>query len=132
MNHGSKAPPSKSAVVSNSGKSPSPAEYVRQKRPGPGGTETLLVLAKYLSKFRNRSGFTPKDIQTIRREAKIPPRILGRHYAFALSVGFLRKVRRGVYALSIIGGERVAEMPFGAPSSMRAAMRNVLARLKNA
>jgi hypothetical protein len=132
MTRGSKSPPSKSAVVAKSGKLPSPVGYVLQKKPGPGGTETLLVLAKYLPEFRNKSDFTQREIQTIRREATIPPRILGRHYTFALSVGFLRKLRRGVYALSIIGEERVAEMPFGTPSSMRTAMRKVLARFKNA
>jgi hypothetical protein len=127
----SKAPPSKSAVVATSGKSPSLAEYVCQKKPGPGGTETLLVFAKYLSQFRNKSDFTRRDIQTIRREAKIPLRILGKHYAFALSVDFLRKLRRGVYAISISGEDRVAEMPFGTPSSMRATMRKVLAGFRN-
>jgi hypothetical protein len=130
MTLGSKGEHSKSVSVPASGKPPSPAEYVRQKSPGSGGTETLLVLAQYLSEFRNKNDFRRKEIQTIWREARIPPRILGKYYAFALSVGFLRKLRRGVYALSASGKERVAEMPFGT-SSMHTNMRKILARIKN-
>ncbi len=63
--------PSKIVAVAKSGKTLSPAEYFRQKTPN-GGTETLIVLGKYLDEFRNKSEFTPKDIKTIAQEAKIP------------------------------------------------------------
>ena len=66
----SKDLPSKIVAVAKSGKAPSPAEYYRQKNPN-GGTETLIVLAKYLDEFRNKSDFTKKDLKLIAQEAKL-------------------------------------------------------------
>jgi len=101
--------PSKIVAVAKSGKTLSPAEYFRQKTPS-GGTETLIVLGKYLDEFRNKSEFTPKDIKTIAQEAKIP-HIQGQYYVNAVKQGLLRSLGRGKYGLSIRGEDAVAAMP---------------------
>lgn len=105
----SKDLPSKIVAGAKSGKAPSPAEYFRQKSPN-GGTETLIVLAKYLDEFRNKNDFTQKDIKAIAREAKIP-HIHSQYYVNAVKQGLLRSLGRGTYGLSISGEDAVAAMP---------------------
>ena len=101
--------PSKIVAVAKSRKAPSPAEYFREKSPS-GGTETLIVLAKYLDEYRNRSEFTQRDIKAIAREAKIP-NIHSQYYLNAVRQGLLRSLGRGTYGLSISGEDAVAAMP---------------------
>ena len=101
--------PSRIVAVAKSGKAPSPAEYFRQKDPK-GGTEILIVLAKYLDEFRNKSEFTRKDIVALCREAKIDP-IHGEYYRSAVKQGLLRTLGRATYGLSISGEDAVAAMP---------------------
>jgi hypothetical protein len=101
--------PSKIVAVAKSGKVLGPAEYFRQKSPN-GGTETLIVLGKYLDEFRNKSEFTPKDIKAIALEGKIP-NIQGQYYINAVKQGLLRSLGRGTYGLSIRGEDAVAAMP---------------------
>jgi hypothetical protein len=101
--------PSKIVAVAKSGKALSPAEYYRQKSPN-GGTETLIVLAKYLDEFRNKSDFTRKDIKTIAQEAKLS-RLHAQYYSNAVKQGLLRSLGRGTYGLSISGEDAVAAMP---------------------
>ncbi len=105
----SKDLPSKIVSVAKSGKTPSPAEYLRQKDPK-GGTETLIVLAKYLDEYRNKSDFTQKDIKAISREAKIDS-IHAQYYLYAVRQGLLRTLGRGTYGISISGEDAVAAMP---------------------
>lgn len=101
--------PSKIVAVAKSGKALSPAEYFRQKNPN-GGTETLIVLAKYLDEFRNKSDFSRKDIKAISHEAKLSP-IHAQYYGNAVKQGLLRNLGRGTYGLSISGEDAVAAMP---------------------
>ena len=101
--------PSRIVAVAKSGKIPSPAEYYRQKSPN-GGTETLIVLGKYLDEFRNKSEFTSKDIRAVAREAKLSP-IHTQYYANAVKQGLLRSIGRGTYGLSITGEDAVGAMP---------------------
>ncbi len=105
----SKDLPSKIVAVAKSGKALSPAEYFRQKSPN-GGTETLIVLGKYLDEFRNKAEFTPRDIKAIAQEGKIP-HIQGQYYVNAVKQGLLRSLGRGTYGLSIRGEDAVAAMP---------------------
>jgi hypothetical protein len=105
----SKDLPSRIVAVAKSGKVPSPAEYFRQKSPN-GDTEALIVLAKYLDEFRNKSDFTPKDIKAIAREARIRD-IRGQYYVNAVRQGLLRSLGRATYGLSISGEDAVAKMP---------------------
>lgn len=105
----SKDLPSRIVAVAKSGRAPSPAEYFRLKNPN-GGTETLIVLAKYLDEFRNKSDFSQKDIQMIAREAKIP-HIHSQYYLNAVRQGLLRTLGRGTYGLSLSGEDAVAAMP---------------------
>jgi hypothetical protein len=105
----SKDLPSKIVAGAKAGKVLSPAEYYRQKNPN-GGTETLIVLAKYLDEFRNKSDFTKKDIRAIAQEARLST-IHGQYYANAVKQGLLRGLGRGTYGLSISGEDAVAAMP---------------------
>ena len=105
----SKDLPSKIVAVAKSGKALSPAEYFRHKNPS-GGTETLIVLGKYLDEFRNKSEFTRKDINAVAREAKLSP-LHAQYYANAVKQGLLRSIGRGTYGLSITGEDAVAAMP---------------------
>jgi len=105
----SKDLPSKIVAVAKSGRAPSPAEYFRQKNPN-GGTETLIVLAKYLDEFRNKSEFTQADMKAVAREGKIPS-VHSQYYAYAVKQGLLRNVKRGTYGLSISGEDAVGAMP---------------------
>lgn len=105
----SKDLPSRIVAVAKSGKILSPAEYYRQKSPN-GGTETLIVFAKYLDEFRNKSEFTKKDVNAVAREAKIS-QIHAQYYANAVKQGLLRNIGRGTYGLSISGEDAVASMP---------------------
>ena len=105
----SKDLPSKIVQGAKSGKALSPAEYYRQKNPN-GGTETLIVLGKYLDEFRSKSEFTRKDINAVAREAKLSP-LHAQYYANAVKQGLLRSIGRGTYGLSITGEDAVAAMP---------------------
>ncbi|HKV05060.1 MAG TPA: hypothetical protein VJO53_08145 [Candidatus Acidoferrales bacterium] len=101
--------PSKIVAAAKSGRAPSPAEFFRQKSPN-GGTETLIVLAKYLDEFRSKSEFTTKDVKELTREAKLSP-IAGQYYVNAIKQGLLRSLGRATYGLSISGEDAVAAMP---------------------
>src|SRR5512140_3004867 len=46
------------------------AEFLRAQHPG-GGTETLIVLAKYLGDYRSLTDFSVKDINKIAKEARV-------------------------------------------------------------
>jgi len=105
----SKDLPSKIVAVAKSGKILSPAEYYRQKNPS-GGTETLIVLAKYLDEFRSKSDFTRKDIKAIAQEARLTP-LHTQYFANAVKQGLLRSLGKGTYGLSISGEDAVAAMP---------------------
>jgi hypothetical protein len=101
--------PSKIVAVAKSGKALSPAEYYRLKNPM-GGTETLIVLAKYLDEFRNKSDFARKDVQALAQEAKIP-RLHTQYFSNAVKQGLLRSLGSGMYGLSLSGEDAVAAMP---------------------
>jgi hypothetical protein len=105
----SKDLPSKIVANAKSGKIMSPAEYYRLKNPN-GGTETLIVLGKYLDEYRNKSDFARKDIKAIAHEARLEP-LHAQYYANAVKQGLLRSLGKGTYGLSISGEDAVAAMP---------------------
>ncbi len=105
----SKDLPSRIVAAAKSGRLPSPAEYYRQKKPN-GGTETLIVLAKYLEDFRNKAEFSNREIKAIANEAKLKP-IHAQYYAEAVKQGLLRNLGKRTYGLSISGEDAVAAMP---------------------
>src|SRR2546428_3334154 len=82
-----------------------PAEYYLQVKPST-GTETLIVLAKYLEDFRGTNEFTPSDIKKIANEAKLAD-IHGQYFTYAMREGFLRQVSKGKYALTLSGEDAV-------------------------
>jgi hypothetical protein len=101
--------PSKIVAAAKAGKPPAPAEYYRQKTPH-GGTETLLVLAKYLEDYRSQSEFTRNDINKLATDAKIKD-IHAQYFILAVKQGFLRTTGKSKYALTISGEDAVLAMP---------------------
>jgi hypothetical protein len=101
--------PSKIVAAAKSTTAPAPAEYYRQKKPQ-GGTETLLVLAKYLNDYRSQNQFTKNQITKLANEAKIKD-VHGQYFTLAVKQGLLRTAGKGNYALTISGEDAVAAMP---------------------
>ncbi len=91
------------------GKKLSPAELMREKKPN-GGTETLIVLAKYLEEHRGLSEFTQMDINKVAGEAK-SKNIAGTYYSLACKQGLLNKIKQGRYSLTLSGEDAVLSMP---------------------
>ena len=83
----------------------SPAEYYRQTNAST-GTETLIVLAKYMEDYREKSEFTRADINKIAGEAKLAD-IHSQYVTYAMKQGFLRQVSKGKYALTLSGEDAV-------------------------
>ena len=69
-----------------------PDEFVRQRNPK-GGTEKLIVLAKYLEDYEKLNEFKSKDINRISRLAKIG-KIDAAYYPLAVKQGLLNKIKR--------------------------------------
>ena len=96
------------AVKDKGGKDLSPAEFVRQKSPK-GGTEQVIVLAKYLEDHESSSEFSVKDINRVARVAKIK-KIDNSYYPLAVKQGLLNKIARGKYQLTLTGEDAVLAM----------------------
>ena len=105
----SKDLPSKIVAAARSSKVLSPSEYYRQTNPR-GGTETLIVLAKYLEEFRNKTEFTKKAVKAIARECRLAI-IHSQYYTNAIKQRLLRSLGKGAFGLSISGEDAVAAMP---------------------
>lgn len=86
----------------------SPAEYVRQKNPK-GGTEQLMVLAKYLEDYESLSEFEVKDINRVAKSAKIG-KVDNAYYPLAVKQGFLNRIKQGRYQLTLTGEDAVLAM----------------------
>jgi hypothetical protein len=81
-----------------------PAEYVRHTGPE-GGTQTLLVLAKYLHDYKTKKTFSRADLRGISAEARIKD-IHPQYYSLALDKGYLREVGKE-FALTLSGEDLV-------------------------
>lgn len=92
-----------------SGKHPSPAEYVREKRPK-GGTEQLIVLGKYLEEFGGVQEFSMREIKEVSGQAKIK-NIHSNYFSYAVKQGLMRNSGRGKYSLTLSGEDAVLAMP---------------------
>jgi hypothetical protein len=88
---------------------PTPAEFLRQKKPR-GGTETLLVLGKYLHDFRKVSEFSPTDVKKLSIEAKVKD-IHAQYFRLAVQQGLLRTLGKRQYSLTLSGEDAVNAMP---------------------
>lgn len=97
------------ATGEKSKKTLAPAEFVRQKNPQ-GGTEKLIVLAKYLEDYEKLNEFKSKDINRITRLAKIG-KIEAAYYPLAVKQGLLNKIQHGCYQLTLTGEDTVLAMP---------------------
>lgn len=86
----------------------SPAEFVRQKSPK-GGTEQLVVIAKYLEDYESLSEFSVKDITRVARVAKIG-KIDNAYYPLAVKQGLLNRIKHGRYQITLTGEDIVLAM----------------------
>jgi hypothetical protein len=107
----------KSAQAAGS-KTYSAAEFYRQKRPD-GGTQSLVVLGKYLQEFREKQEFARKDINALCSEIRIKD-IHPEYYTLALKQGLLKKMNKG-FAVTLSGDEVVDRMIGSAPAHSTAA-----------
>lgn len=98
-----------SAHTATLGKSKSPAEFVREKQPN-GGTETLLVLGRYLESVRGKIDFDRAEINALARDAKIK-NLHPQYFTLGIKQGLLRTVQKGRYALTLSGEDVVLAMP---------------------
>jgi len=101
--------PSQIAAVAKAKRVPSPAEFYREKQPDT-GTETLVVVAKFLEDYRSVSEFTAADVRKIAKEAKLKD-IHAQYFTYAVKQGLLRTVGKGKYSLTLSGEDAVAAMP---------------------
>jgi hypothetical protein len=101
--------PAKIVAAAKPTTAPAPAEYYRQKKPK-GGTETLLVLAKYLEDFRSQNQFSVTEINRLAAEAKIKD-VHTQYFTRAVQQGLTRSVGKSKYALTISGEDAVVSMP---------------------
>lgn len=90
-------------------KAPSPAEFIREKKPET-GTEKLLVLGRYLEAFRSAVDFSPSEINKLTTEAKVP-KIEPVYFSRAVKQGLLRSAGKRRYSLTISGEDVVNAMP---------------------
>lgn len=91
------------------GQAPSPSEYLRQKTPQ-GGTETLVVLAKFLTDFRGAEEFSVLEINKLAKEARLKD-VHNQYFTMAVQQGLLRTGGKGKYAITLSGEDAVAGMP---------------------
>jgi hypothetical protein len=89
------------------GRSLSPAEFYKQKRPD-GGTKTLVVLGSYLRDYRGQSAFRRSDINAICEEVRIK-HIHGQYYTLAVQQGLLMEAEGG-FSVTLTGDELVDGM----------------------
>ena len=98
---------SRKTVQRTDGRSLSPAEFYKQKRPD-GGTKTLVVLASYLRDHRGQATFKRSDINTLCEEVRIK-HIHGQYYTLAVQQGLLMEANGG-FNVTLTGDELVNGM----------------------
>jgi len=86
-----------------------PAEYFKQKQPN-GGTEQLIVFAKYLEDYKSLTEFGNKDINEILKAARLK-KLDNKYYHLAIKQGLINKLKRGKYSLSLSGEDAAIAMP---------------------
>jgi len=90
-------------------KIPSPAEYYRSKG-RTDGISQLLIFAKYLELYRNKTEFSRADINNLAKEAKLAKDIHGQYFSNAVKQGLLRQISKGKYSLTLSAEELIASM----------------------
>lgn len=88
---------------------PSAAEFYKSKGRSD-GVSKILIFAKYLDQYRNKSQFTKKDINSLVREAKISKDVHSQYFTNAVKQGLLRSYPGGKYSLTLSAEEIVASM----------------------
>ena len=102
--------PTKMATAGSAGgEAPSPAEFIRQKRPE-GGTLKLVAIAYYLDHFSNKSDFGLRDINQVARLAKLKD-LHPQYLIEAVKQGFITPSSvRGTYRLTLSGEAKIESL----------------------
>jgi len=91
------------------GKEPTPAEFYRSKK-RTDGISKLLIFAKYLEEYRDISEFTPRDINNLAKDVKLPKDIHAQYFSNAVKQGLLRSHGSSKYSLTLSAEEALASM----------------------
>jgi hypothetical protein len=94
----------KRSVQGVEGRTLSPAEFYKQKRPD-GGTKTLVVLGSFLRDYRKQATFKRGDINALCEEVRIK-HIHGQYYTLAVQQGLLMEADGG-FTVTLTGDELV-------------------------
>ncbi len=88
---------------------PSPAEFYRAKN-RTDGVSKILIFGKYLEEFRNKTDFTPQELNDIAKEAKLAKNIHPQYFSNAVKQGLLRGLGGGKYSLTLSADDVLAAM----------------------
>jgi hypothetical protein len=94
-------------VQRTDGRSLSPAEFYKQKRPD-GGTQALTALASFLRDYRGQAIFKRGDIGALCEEVRIKP-VHGQYYTLAVKQGLIMETNGG-FSVTLTGDELVERM----------------------
>jgi hypothetical protein len=89
--------------------SPSPAEFYRAKN-RTDGVAQILIFGKYLEEFRNKTEFTPQELNDIAKEAKLSKDIHPQYFSNAVKQGLLRGLGAGKYSLTLSAEDALSAM----------------------
>ncbi|MDO8136776.1 MAG: hypothetical protein Q6354_03965 [Candidatus Brocadiales bacterium] len=91
------------------GKVPTPAEYLKAK----GTTDRILqilIFGKYLEEFREISEFSPQEINSVAKEARLSKDIHTQYFTNAVKQGLLRSLGGGKYTLTLSAEDALRPM----------------------
>jgi len=88
---------------------PSPAEFYRAKN-RTDGVSKILIFGKYLEEYRNKTEFTPLELNEIAKEVKLSKDIHPQYYSNAVRQGLLRGLGGGKYSLTLSAEDAIAVM----------------------
>ncbi len=110
---GISAPQLKKAVGAAPPKKPkkalSPAEFYRSKGKTD-GVSKILIFAKYLELYRDKTEFSRADINKLAKEVKLSKDIHSQYFTNAVKQGLLRSLSGAKYALTLSAEEVIASM----------------------
>ena len=90
-------------------KTPSPAEFYKQKGKTDGISQ-LLIFAKYLELYAGKTEFSKRELNDIAKEAKLAKDIHSQYFTNAVKQGLLRQSNSGKYSLTLSAEEVLASM----------------------
>lgn len=84
------------------------SEFYRSKAPK-SGTETVVVLGRFLEQFRGMKSFKTSELNALAGEAKLKD-IHSQYFTNAVQQGYFRVISKGEYSLTLSGEDLVEAM----------------------